>query len=334
MYKIKQIPEDFIVKEIFDLKKKKLSLTGSKEHPYAYFLLTKRDYTTMKAVSFIAHRLNMPSNKIGFAGNKDKNAVTEQYISIRFGGKERVENLNIKDIDLKFIGYSAEPISLGDLSENSFEIVVRNLTKNKLPQTITKIPNYFGEQRFSDNNYIIGKCIVKKDFKKAVEILIKNEKEFGPRIEDFIKKDPKNYIGVLRLFPLKILKIYVHAYQSHMWNKIAEAYIKKQDKSIDEIKNIKIPIVGFQTGLGNPDIKDYVVKIMKKEELVQRDFIIRPIPELSSAGDYRSLFTTVRNLDISQPEEDELNLGKYKYKLKFSLSKGSYATVVIDQMFS
>ncbi|MBU3942094.1 MAG: tRNA pseudouridine(13) synthase TruD, partial [Nanoarchaeota archaeon] len=50
MYKIKQIPDDFIVKEITNIKLKE-------EGSYAYFILKKRNYTTERAVSTAAKYL-------------------------------------------------------------------------------------------------------------------------------------------------------------------------------------------------------------------------------------------------------------------------------------
>ena len=75
MYKIKQIPEDFIVNEVIDIK---LNPKGS----YSYFILKKKDYATPAAIEKIARFLNIPVKKVGYAGAKDRRAVTTQLISI------------------------------------------------------------------------------------------------------------------------------------------------------------------------------------------------------------------------------------------------------------
>ena len=136
-YQIKQLPEDFVVKEISNVK-----LVDKGE--YAIFRLKKKNYTTERAVQQIANALHINRKRVGYAGNKDRIAITEQNISIKYIKKDRVEKLNLKDIKLKFIGYSKEPISLGDLEGNSFEIIVRNITKS--PICLKRIINYFGEQ--------------------------------------------------------------------------------------------------------------------------------------------------------------------------------------------
>ena len=166
MYKIKAIPEDFIVKEI--------SSANTKENGfYAYFLLKKTNYSTVMALEVLSRKLNISLKNLGFAGNKDKNAVTEQKISI-FKGNKNIENIKFKNIELKYLGNGKKPISLGDLEGNEFSITIRNLDNKDIKKIKcyerkeANVPNLFGPQRFSTNNHLIGKAIIKKEFKQAI----------------------------------------------------------------------------------------------------------------------------------------------------------------------
>lgn len=294
MYKIKQIPEDFMVKE-------KIKLDLSKGD-YFYYLLKKKDWNTLDAVNAIAEKLNILIKNIGFAGNKDKTAVTEQVISIY---KTKIDKLLLKDIELSYLGQGKERINLGDLQENEFVITVRNLdSKKKLK--ISKIKNYFDEQRFGINkeNAIIGKKLVKREFKEACELLKL----------DVVNND---YINTLRKFNKKMLLFYIHSYQSYIWNKVAE---KSKDK--------KIPIIGYLS-----EIKDkYYNKILNEEGITAKDFLIRQFPEISVEGSERNTFVNVKNFKYKYGN-DELNEGKFKCILEFSLSKGSYGTIVVKELF-
>ena len=71
--KIKVTPEDFIVKELIDLKLKP-------DGPYRIYLLKKRHWNTMDALLAIARQNKMPMAKIGSGGRKDRHAVTYQYL--------------------------------------------------------------------------------------------------------------------------------------------------------------------------------------------------------------------------------------------------------------
>lgn len=313
MYKIKQLPEDFIVREISSVK-------PGKEGKYNYFLLKKKNYTTIRALEHIAHALCIQLKKLGFAGNKDKTAITEQVCSAEGVGKEKLERIKLKDIEIKFLGKGDEPISLGILDGNEFEITVRNIDKKPKPKT--KFINFFGEQRFSKNNAEIGKAIVKKDFKKAVELLLEGKGDVEKKIKEYLVKNPTNYVGALRIIPSKLLKMYIHAYQSWIWNQIAKEH---KENEIAEIQ-----LVGFGTIVEDRCMADFLLK----EKLEPRDFIIREIPELSSEGSCRDLTVEAKDVEIGTLEEDALNEGKKKILIKFKLQKGSYATEFIKFLFS
>jgi tRNA pseudouridine13 synthase len=294
MFKIKQIPEDFIVKE-------KIKLDFDKGD-YFYYLLKKKNWNTLDVIKVIANKLNISIKNIGFAGNKDKNAITEQVISIY---KYKIDDLKLSDIELSYLGKGKERINLGDLQENEFVITVRNLDDTKKFK-ISKIKNYFDEQRFGINkeNFIIGKKLVKKEFREACGLL---------------KLDVKNkdYINALRKFDKKMLLFYIHSYQSYIWNKFAE---KSKDK--------KIPIIGYLSKIND---KNYI-KILKEENITNDDFLIRQFPEISVEGAERSTFVNVKNFKYKY-ENDELNNNKFKCILEFSLPKGAYGTIVVKELF-
>jgi tRNA pseudouridine13 synthase len=361
-YKIKQLPEDFIVKEESSVK-----LAGKGK--YDIFKLKKREYTTEKAVQQVADSLHIDRKRIGYAGSKDSKAITEQSISIHNVNPGKVKNLNLKDIKLEFIGYSNEPISLGDLEGNSFEIVVRGISKK--PKKIDRIINYFGEQRFSTNNAEIGKAIIKKDFKKAVDRLLESIGNDEKKVIEHLQKNKNDFVGALKEIPWKTLNMYIHAYQSKLWNETVEELVKgcppSEDPKINSqlennkktkkfpapqstkaaafelearlptaasLTNPKIPIIGFASEIQDKKVKAIVDKILQSEYVKPSDFVIRAIPDLSSAGNEREMFVEIKDLNIGELEDDELNNGKKKVKITFSLGKGSYATEVVNELFS
>lgn len=300
MYKIKQSPEDFVVEEL-------TSITPKDSGEYVYFWLTKREYTTHKAVETIARKLKLKLKHVGFAGTKDKKAVTRQLISIKGTTKEHVERLTLPDLKLEFYGYGDDPISLGDLAGNRFKIIVYSDKQVKVEKI--KIPNYFGEQRFSTNNPKIGKLLVKKQFQEAATLI-----QAEPKLTDHLSKNPTDYIGALRQLPRKILLLYVHSYQSFIWNMTVERMIEQG------LEQEYVPIIGFAAEETNSIIDD----IMKNENLTFRDFIIRQIPEISTEGALRKMYVDM-NIKITDDKD--------KHALEFDLPKGSYATTVIKELF-
>lgn len=328
MYQIKQLPEDFIVKEINNIN---IQNNGQ----CAYYLLKKINYSTIDALQILSKKFKIPLKNIGFAGNKDKNAITEQKISI-FRGSKNFENIKLNNIQLKYLGNGKEPISLGDLEGNEFIITIRNLGDNEIKkiQSIENkkiiIPNLYGPQRFGKNNHLAGKAIIKRDFKKAVELVLKNKGVNEDKIRQYLSQNKNNYIEALRIIPLKTRKIFVHSYQSFLFNKIVSQYLKNNNK---KIKNIKIPVIGFNfelNSLKNTILKNIVKKIMEKEKINPRDFIINKMPELTSEGGFRDLFFEFKKFKMMEINNDELNKNKQKMRIHFILPKSCYATTALE----
>ncbi|MCK5282461.1 MAG: tRNA pseudouridine(13) synthase TruD [Nanoarchaeota archaeon] len=315
MYQLKQSPQDFIVKEVFNLE---LRQSGK----YSICLLRKTNYSTIRALEHIAKSLNKQLKDIGFAGTKDKKAITEQLISIKNIKKEKIENLSLKDIQLTLSGYSNEPISLGRHKGNEFIITIRNIEKKDIEKIENKtrskqlMPNYFGRQRFSKNNIEIGKNIITSRFKEAICLILSSNSDYKEKIETFLENNLNSYIPALKLVPKKLLLLYVHAYQSHLWNRTLKEYL------ILSKENTYIPIIGFGTEIENEEIRKIIEKIMKEENISFRDFINRKFPEMSSEGDLRQALVEIQSPKILEKTNNSI-------KIIFKLKKGSYATIAI-----
>ncbi len=321
---IKQIPEDFIVEEVIDLKL-------VKKANYLVYKLTKQDWDTFKLLEKIARILNTKIKFIGYAGNKDKKALTTQYISFYKIPKSKIDNIKIQDIKLEFIGYSLDRINLGDLNGNDFIVNIRNLNKKtEIPEKLY-LENYFDDQRFGSkgNTHLVGKAIIKRDFKNACELLnleIKNN----------------DYVGALRLQHRRLLRFYISSYQSFLFNQILSRYLEKSEHfkvkyklgelaiSKNNLENFDMPLISFDAKFSKR-IKNIAENLLKEEELSLNDFIIKEIPELITETVYRKAF--VDNVKIKYKFlDDELNKGKYKAELEFFLPKGCYATLLIKKL--
>ena len=337
MYKLKQLPEDFAVIEISSVK-------TEEQGKYLYFWMKKKGLNTLDVIKELARQLRLKEKDIGFAGSKDKHAYTEQMISIANVKKEAVEKIKVEGVFLELYGYGKTPISLGDLQGNKFEIVIRNLDSEKVEKA-DYIENYFDEQRFSKNNVKIGRHLLKKEFAKAAALV----DEF--KVLKYLEQKPADYVGALKVLPIRLLRMYVNAYQSYIWNKTVAAYLEKRGKlwkkvsysegelffvsNPEKFKEMRIPLVGFgHEGLDDNEVQEIIDEIMEEENVSYSDFIIKQIPELTLEGELRNVFVEVKGMKIGKKEKDELNAGKKKVKLSFSLSKGSYATMVIKGIVS
>ena len=159
MYTIKKTPNDFMVDE-------QLSIDDIKSGNQFIYRLTKTNLTTDQALGDVSHRFQIPLKQIGFCGNKDKRAITSQYISL----PKRIKPTTFTNIKLNFISANKARLHLGAHQGNRFKIIVEGLEDNNHNQP-EFFANYFGPQRFSSNNVSIGKAILQGHFKYACRLI-------------------------------------------------------------------------------------------------------------------------------------------------------------------
>ena len=90
-----QLPEDFLVEEM------PLPEKGGTTGPYLICKLTKTNWELQHAIKEIAKRLGISHRRIGWAGTKDRNAITQQWISIYKVTAEQVSEIRLKDITIR-----------------------------------------------------------------------------------------------------------------------------------------------------------------------------------------------------------------------------------------
>ncbi|NOZ11426.1 MAG: tRNA pseudouridine(13) synthase TruD [Gammaproteobacteria bacterium] len=151
---IRCTPEDFVVDE-------QLSFipTGSGEHLLVQ--IEKRNTNTDWVIRQLAKLLSLPKVDIGYAGLKDRHALTRQWFSLRLprDRESPLQQLEAPDIRIVETRRHSRKLRPGALKANRFRISLRDIAvvpealQARL-QVIAKegVPNYFGEQRFGIEN--------------------------------------------------------------------------------------------------------------------------------------------------------------------------------------
>lgn len=171
---IRQQIEDFQVEEL-------TNRAEGTDGKYLIAELSKQDWDTHHLITELSRRLQISRKRIGWAGTKDKRAITTQKISIYGITEEQLQQIKIKDVELRLIGRSNKKIALGDLHGNKFSIMIRDIehpegeTRDRVESIINEInaggtPNFFGTQRFGVQRpvtHLVGEAIVRGDFELA-----------------------------------------------------------------------------------------------------------------------------------------------------------------------
>ncbi len=312
--------EDFVVKEIPlpDIRRKFIkSKKGLKRvsGPWTLALIRKKGWNTTDLQKAMAKKLCIPKKHITFAGNKDKNAVTEQWFSIK-AKLDNIKKLELKNVDILEMRPFNKRLFLGDLLGNEFvirlclkkKVDIKKIEKNIKIIKKLGLPNYFGPQRFSKQNHIIGYYLL-KDRKKALKM---------------INKSCRRSYKELGQVPKELLKLYVHALQSWIFNETINKWLDCRSRACYK----EISIVGWKTIFSKNETSSIIKEVMKSIDLDCHDFKNSHIRIICPRGGKRKMFIKVSDINYKLAE----SRNHTKLALNFKLPKGSYATVLLGQI--
>jgi tRNA pseudouridine13 synthase len=336
----KQSKEDFVVTEL-----PLYEFTGVGEH--LILKIRKKDLTTWAALEIIAKYAGCKTRDIGYAGLKDKNAMTIQHISIHKQYEAKLETFEHPQIKILEKTYHNNKIKIGHLKGNNFFIrLKRVLVKDihKLEQVLgliatNGIANYFGFQRFGidGDNYKKGEAIINGTLKERSKKLrtmylnafqsYKFNKWLSRRIEisKLIKSfEPKQLVDMLNIpldeieqmkkqeHPFKLMKGDLMSH--YPFGRIFHVEDMQSEAEKFNLRD-RVP-TGLLTG-----------KKTKKADgtaLVFEEELIETTNFLDGARRFAWIFPS----DIKSEYKEEKN----HFELSFTLPKGSYATEVIREL--
>jgi len=394
--RLKKAPEDFVVEEISDYPEE------SPDGPLTIARVTSQNWETNRLIRQLAKSLRISRSKIGFAGTKDKRAITTQLMSFQ-APMEDVIALHIHQVTIRDAYRSRREINIGDLVGNSFCITVRDcqLKGGELRESIEQterglndlggFPNFFGVQRFGalrPITHIVGKHLVHGDFQQAVMAYVGNpteaESEESRSVREALEKSrdfqeaittypkkltfermvighlvryPDDYVGAIKTLPENLQMMFVHAYQSYLFNRILSERIRRElplnqplvgdillpadrlglpnhdrhipvthsnlDMAIKQVSDGKAfvsgVLYGSESGFSGGEMGELERKVVEAEGLQPQDFLIPQIPQVSSKGTRRELICKYKDLKVEMAGEDSVSYS-------FSLWKGCYAT--------
>jgi tRNA pseudouridine13 synthase len=187
-FDFRQTVERFFVEEV-----PLYSFSGSGN--YLILKIKKTDMSTWKLIHVISKATGLDEREIGYAGLKDKNATTIQYISVpKQAEKELNKNLTTERVEILERIYHKTPIKIGHLKGNRFSITLHDINPKDakffnttaLKMQKEGIPNYYGYQRFGEDS---------RSYEQGKEIAHSGKKLKGSKE-----------------------KLLVSAYQSHLFN--------------------------------------------------------------------------------------------------------------------
>ncbi|HMN95794.1 MAG TPA: tRNA pseudouridine(13) synthase TruD [Phycisphaerales bacterium] len=160
---IKQRPGDFLVEEL-----PLYAARGEGEH--LYLRIRKTNVSHSELMGVLRRHYGVRETAIGFAGMKDKLAVTEQTISVHLPGRPEGDPPQHPRILVLDAARHENKLRRGHLAGNHFAIRIRQIDPTRAPSILRQlralsdggIPDYFGYQRFGyrRNGHRLGLCVL------------------------------------------------------------------------------------------------------------------------------------------------------------------------------
>jgi tRNA pseudouridine13 synthase len=175
--RIKERPEDFFVDE-----QPLYQPAGEGEHVYLF--IEKRGLSTLRAARIVARHFGVHVSAVGFAGLKDKRAVTRQVFSVHVPGKkpEDFPMLQHEHMGVLWVDLHHNKLRRGHLLGNRFSIKIRGVDMSKAPAALrvlsrlerSGVPNVIGEQRFGylRRNHLVGRGLILGDHGAVLRALL------------------------------------------------------------------------------------------------------------------------------------------------------------------
>lgn len=385
--KLKDAPGDFRVRETLDF-------VEDRQGPYFVHRLRKEKLDTLEAIRLVAEYADIDRTKISFAGLKDRQGVTEQWISIEGA---RVDWRG-PGLEVAFVGRSMDPVTSKLSRGNDFAIVVRSLGPLELRKLDERLPtietqgfaNYFDDQRFACLRHGQGfpmKHVLLGQFDKALHALVatpsptaisgdvklkkllhlgwgdwlrcKNVAR-GPvwqRLFQHLLDHPDDFRGALELLPQRTKLIHAYAYQSYLWNRAIDLFLKTEVPPYRQIRvrteagayvswtklaedqaarlaAARTPLYAPDGEGGEPGFDRAMRQVMRDAHIADDCFYQHKISGMVLKEEPRQLVVVPRRLRVSAAEPDDHYPGRSKLELRFGLPRGAYATMLIKHLFA
>jgi len=150
---MRSLDDDFQVEEV-----PAYQLTGSGEH--AWLWLEKRGLSSPQMISLLSRELRIRGGEIGLAGQKDRWAVTRQFVSVPGRCAESAAGISLPELKVLSVTMHRNKLKTGHLKGNRFIITLRGdqqpftdadlaAVQSRIAELQTEgFPNYYGPQRF------------------------------------------------------------------------------------------------------------------------------------------------------------------------------------------
>ncbi|MDT8439428.1 MAG: tRNA pseudouridine(13) synthase TruD [Wenzhouxiangellaceae bacterium] len=317
--RIRTTPDDFRVIENLGY-----APTGEGEH--LWLEIEKRERNTLDVARDLARAAGISERFVGFAGLKDRNAVTRQPFTLHLAGRADPDwqEWQIPGVRIVSAARHQRKIQRGRLRGNRFELCVREFEgdREQLEQQLAKVvaggvPNRFGEQRFGGNNIARAHRMFRGELKRPPS---RAKRGF--------------YLSAARA--LIFNRVLDERIRAGSWNQALHGDVLMLDGThsifapdpLDadipaRIEGLDVHPTGPMVGNGEPVVSDQVAAL--EQEIIEREAeLAEGLRRFGLNAERRALRMRVHELEWHWLDGRTLQLA-------FALGAGSFATTVLEE---
>ena len=387
--KIKQRPEDFVVREGY-------RFAEDPEGPVWVYRMDKQKVSTLLALERLSKEFGVKRKNLSVCGLKDKQGRTEQLVGVFGGSLGETEVVQSGDLRLKLLGRTAQPLSSANITANRFEVTVRDLSSEeaaRVPESTAEVQragvvNYFDSQRFGFLKHgqgFIAKHLLRGDFEGALKAFLATPSELDKsddaKVKAFwrdhwgewvlhapqeagkryapvlrrLRESPKDFKGAFMHIDRRLRAMVLFELQSYVWNEGAKRYLQMRVPAAeliglryqagslvlpralprelrDELWQTTFPLLAPDSTFEDERIREAAMGALHAERLDLAHLRVPETPQLFFRHEERPLFVVPGKLRVHEARPDELNRGRFKVNLSFTLPPGAYATLVVRRV--
>jgi tRNA pseudouridine13 synthase len=171
-----------------------------------------------------------------------------------------------------------------------------------------------------------------------------------------LRTHPDDYRGALLRTEPRWRALQVFAYQSWLWNEGVKQYLRDVvgvarlvsiryqagtllfPRELDRelvlaLREKTFPLLAPATRFSDPRIERAALSVLEREGQALADLRVKDTPRIHFDAEERPLLVHPGKLVVGEARQDELNRGRLRVNLAFTLPPGAYATLVVKRLF-
>ncbi|MFT3916919.1 MAG: tRNA pseudouridine(13) synthase TruD [Anaeromyxobacteraceae bacterium] len=171
----------------------------------------------------------------------------------------------------------------------------------------------------------------------------------------FLRDHPGDWRGAFLRTEPRWRALQVFAYQSWLWNEGVKAYLRDVvgvqrllslryqagtllfPRELDPATSKKLqetfPLLAPKTRFADPAVEKAALSVLGREDMGLANLAVPGTPEIHFDPEERPLFSVPGRLAVGEAKPDELNRGRLRVNVAFTLPPGAYATLVVKRLF-